>query len=89
MGSAAQFLAQFFPFFLLGALFGKLMEDSGSVTAVADLHDEAPGEQPRDPRGRAGRRAGHLWRRQPVRRVLRPSADGAIAVPGGGDSTAG
>src|SRR5215475_6926596 len=28
MGSAATFLAQFFPLFLLGALFGKLMEDS-------------------------------------------------------------
>jgi H+/gluconate symporter-like permease len=37
MGSASQFLAQFFPLFLLGALFGKLMEDSGSVTAIADL----------------------------------------------------
>ena len=36
MGSAAHFLAQFFPLFLLGALFGKLMEDSGSVTAIAD-----------------------------------------------------
>src|SRR6476646_2426120 len=35
MGSAAQFLAQFFPLFLLGALFGKLMEDSGSVEAIA------------------------------------------------------
>ena len=35
MGSAARFLAQFFPLFLLGALFGKLMEDSGSVTAIA------------------------------------------------------
>src|SRR5436190_19353214 len=35
MGSAAQFLAQFFPLFLLGALFGKLMDDSGSVTAIA------------------------------------------------------
>ena len=35
MGSAAQFLAQFFPLFLLGAVFGKLMEDSGSVTAIA------------------------------------------------------
>ena len=31
MGNAAQFLAQFFPLFLLGALFGKLMDDSGSV----------------------------------------------------------
>src|SRR5689334_4013876 len=36
MGSAARFLAQFFPLFLLGALFGKLMNDSGSVTAIAD-----------------------------------------------------
>jgi H+/gluconate symporter-like permease len=35
MRSAAQFLAQFFPLFLMGALFGKLMEDSGSVTAIA------------------------------------------------------
>jgi H+/gluconate symporter-like permease len=35
MNSAARFLAQFFPLFLLGALFGKLMEDSGSVKAIA------------------------------------------------------
>src|SRR5690349_8408377 len=35
MGSAASFLAQFFPLFLLGALFGKLMEDSGAVTGIA------------------------------------------------------
>jgi H+/gluconate symporter-like permease len=35
MGAAGGFLAQFFPLFLLGAVFGKLMEDSGSVTAVA------------------------------------------------------
>jgi hypothetical protein len=34
IGSAAHFLAQFFPLFLLGALFGKLMEDSGSVAAI-------------------------------------------------------
>ncbi|NLD68395.1 MAG: GntP family permease [Limnobacter sp.] len=37
MGSAAGFLAQFFPLFLLGALFGKLMEDSGSVTVIANF----------------------------------------------------
>ena len=37
MGSAAQFIAQFFPIFLLGALFGKLMDDSGSVYAVANF----------------------------------------------------
>jgi H+/gluconate symporter-like permease len=35
MGSAAEFLAQFFPIFLLGAVLGKLMDDTGSVTAVA------------------------------------------------------
>ena len=35
MGSAAGFVAQFFPIFLLGALFGKLMDDSGSVRAIA------------------------------------------------------
>ena len=35
MSSAARFLAQFFPLFLLGAVFGKLMDDSGSVSAVA------------------------------------------------------
>ena len=31
MASAARFLAQFFPMFLLGGLFGKLMDDSGSI----------------------------------------------------------
>ncbi len=35
MTSAGHFLAQFFPLFLLGALFGKLMEDSGSVSAIS------------------------------------------------------
>ncbi|WP_421989066.1 GntP family permease [Roseococcus sp.] len=35
MGSASGFVAQFFPLFLLGALFGKLMEDSGAVSAIA------------------------------------------------------
>ena len=37
MGSAARFIMQFFPIFLLGALFGKLMEDSGSVSAIASF----------------------------------------------------
>jgi len=37
MGNAAQFTAQFFPLFLLGALFGKLMDDSGSVEAIANF----------------------------------------------------
>jgi H+/gluconate symporter-like permease len=43
MGSAAQFIAQFFPLFLLGALFGKLMDDSGSVEAIARFMTERLG----------------------------------------------
>lgn len=45
MGSAAGFLAQFFPLFLLGALFGKLMDDSGSVDAIADFMTRKLGPQ--------------------------------------------
>src|SRR4029077_20476307 len=45
MCSAAPFLAQFFPLFLLGALFGKLMDDSGSVSAIADFLRERLGER--------------------------------------------
>ena len=43
MGAAAGFIAQFFPLFLLGALFGKLMDDSGSVTAIAETMTERLG----------------------------------------------
>ena len=45
MSSAAGFLAQFFPLFLLGALFGKLMEDSGSVAAIASFMTRKFGPQ--------------------------------------------
>jgi H+/gluconate symporter-like permease len=45
MGSAAGFIAQFFPLFLLGALFGKLMEDSGSVSTIARFMTERLGPQ--------------------------------------------
>jgi len=45
MGSAATFLAQFFPLFLLGALFGKLMDDSGCVSAIAGFMTERLGER--------------------------------------------
>jgi H+/gluconate symporter-like permease len=43
MGSASRFVAQFFPIFLLGAMFGKLMEDSGSVAAIANFMTEKLG----------------------------------------------
>jgi H+/gluconate symporter-like permease len=43
MGGAAKFLAEFFPLFLLGALLGKLMDDSGSVRAIANFMTERLG----------------------------------------------
>jgi H+/gluconate symporter-like permease len=43
MISASGFLAQFFPLFLLGAVFGKLMDDSGSVSTIARFMTERLG----------------------------------------------
>ncbi|MFT0860818.1 GntP family permease [Ancylobacter sp. G4_0304] len=45
MESAARFIAQFFPLFLLGALFGKIMDDSGSVTTIARWMTEKLGTE--------------------------------------------
>ncbi|MCK1718984.1 GntP family permease [Bradyrhizobium sp. 141] len=45
MVNAAAFLAQFFPIFLLGAVFGKLMDDCGAVTSVARFMAERLGER--------------------------------------------
>ncbi|WP_164101259.1 GntP family permease [Candidatus Laterigemmans baculatus] len=36
MASVGQFVKDFFPLFLLGAMFGKLMEDSGAAAKIAD-----------------------------------------------------
>ncbi len=58
MGSAAGFFAQFFPLFLLGALFGKLMEDSGSVASIASYMTEKLGPK----RAPFSERAGRDWR---------------------------
>lgn len=35
MTGTASFVARWFPLFLLGGIFGKLMDDSGSITAIA------------------------------------------------------
>lgn len=43
MGSVGQFVRDFFPLFLLGAVFGKLMEDSGSAAKIADQIVKAVG----------------------------------------------
>jgi H+/gluconate symporter-like permease len=45
MASAAQFVMPFFPIFLLGALFGKLMEDSGSVASITKYMTQRLGPQ--------------------------------------------
>lgn len=45
MTAASGFVAQFFPLFMLGALFGKLMADSGSVDAIAEAMTRVLGPQ--------------------------------------------
>lgn len=37
MQGAARFFAQWFPMFLLGGLFGKLMDDTGSIASIANF----------------------------------------------------
>ena len=37
MGSLAAFVRDYFPLFLLGAIFGKLMEDSGAAAKIAEV----------------------------------------------------
>jgi H+/gluconate symporter-like permease len=43
MGSTARFVAKWFPLFLLGGLFGKLMDDSGSISSIARFLTERLG----------------------------------------------
>ncbi|MEZ5898481.1 MAG: GntP family permease [Hyphomicrobiaceae bacterium] len=45
MKSMGGYLIQFFPLFLLGAIFGKLMDDSGSARAIAHAIIEKIGKQ--------------------------------------------
>ena len=45
MSGAARFVMQWFPMFLLGGLFGKLMEDSRSISAIARSLTERLGVQ--------------------------------------------
>lgn len=43
MSSFGQFVRDFFPLFLLGAIFGKLMEDSGAAAKIAEVVVRAVG----------------------------------------------
>jgi H+/gluconate symporter-like permease len=45
MGGTASFVARWFPLFLLGGIFGKLMDDSGSITSIAHFLTERLGVQ--------------------------------------------
>ncbi|MBD9372640.1 GntP family permease [Rhizobium sp. ARZ01] len=45
MPNAAGFFAQYFPLFLLGALFGKLMEETGSISVISRVLMEKLGKQ--------------------------------------------
>ncbi|TDR56705.1 H+/gluconate symporter-like permease [Halomonas ventosae] len=44
MGAAGDFIVRYFPLFLLGAVFGKLMEDSGSAEVLAGAIVERLGD---------------------------------------------
>lgn len=45
MVAAGRFVTQWFPMFLLGGLFGKLMDDSGSINSIARFLTERLGER--------------------------------------------
>ncbi|MFZ1425690.1 MAG: GntP family permease [Geminicoccaceae bacterium] len=45
MVSLGKYVAQFFPLFMLGAIFGKLMDDSGSAKVIANWIVDKVGEQ--------------------------------------------
>ena len=76
MGGLSRFVAQWFPMFLLGGLFGKLMEDSRSINSIARGFDRTVGNTPHDARGRARLSRSHLWRRQRFCRLFRAGPDG-------------
>ncbi|AMV40136.1 GntP family permease [Planctomyces sp. SH-PL62] len=45
MGSTSRFVAKWFPLFLLGGVFGKLMDDSGSISSIARYLTERLGAE--------------------------------------------
>lgn len=45
MGSVGNFIRDYFPLFLLGAIFGKLMEDSGAAAKISDVIINAVGKE--------------------------------------------
>src|SRR5690554_4625215 len=74
MGAAGNFIVSFFPLFLLGAIFGKLMEDSGSaeVTLPPAERDLPPLPLALLPIAGAADRPGHPGRLVLRRRARQP-----------------
>ena len=88
MASAAQFVMQFFPIFSARRAVRQADGGFGFRDLDCEVHDRAAWAAAGGARGRAGRRDRHLWRGQPVRRLLRPRPDGASIVSFGRDSEA-
>ena len=86
MQATGRFVTNFFPLFLLGGVFGKLMDDSGAALSIARAHHRTAGRAPRGHGRRAGLRGADLWRGQPVRRGVRRVPGRGRAVPAGGGS---
>jgi hypothetical protein len=79
MNAAGRFVMTYFPLFLLGALFGKLMDDSGPDHRSLDRREAGGGTF--NPGGRTGLRHPDLWRRLAVRRGLRCLSHRGRPVP--------
>ena len=71
MENMATFVRNYFPVFMLGALFGKLIEISGFARGARRRHQPRRRPPPRDARHRRHLRADGLRRRLGVRRRLR------------------
>ena len=83
MTAAAGYIRSFFPLFLLGAVFGKLMETSGAAGAIAGVIAADARPAARDPGRRARLRRADLRRRLAVRRRVRGLSVRGDAVPRG------
>ena len=81
MTSLGGFVAKYFPLFLLGAIFGRLMSDSGSASSIAAFDRREARPLAGAARAGAGVRHPHLRRGVGVRRGVRGLSGGRAAVP--------
>ena len=82
MPGAGRFVTQWFPMFLLGGLFGKLMDDSGSITSIARFLTERLGTRRTMLSVVLASAVGHLRRRQRLCCLFRAGPHGEGDVPG-------